>query len=92
MNFTDEQIKELRTHMTMKTFNFKLDNVTKLLVIQKLKSAGVENDKGSISALIRVLLNYFVELIPDDPTFEYMIEKVQEEYIFTTKKNKRSSM
>ena len=35
MNFTDEQIKELRTHMTMKTFNFKLDNVTKLLVIQK---------------------------------------------------------
>jgi hypothetical protein len=85
-------MKELREHMTMKTFNFKLDDVTKLLVLQKLKANGLDTEKGTLSALIRVLLNYFIDLIPDDPTLEYLIRKTGEEYIFTTKKNKRSSM
>ena len=89
---TDEQKRELREQMTMKTFNFKLDDVTKLCVLQKLKENGLDTKKGTISALIRVLLNYFTELIPDDPTFEYIVQKVEEEYLFTTKKNKRSTM
>ena len=69
-----------------------LDDVTKLLVLQKLKENGLDTKKGTISALIRVLLNYFTDLIPDDPTFEYIVQKVEEEYLFTTKKNKRSTM
>lgn len=89
---TDEHKKELREHMSMKAFTFMLDDVTKLLVLQKLKENGLDTKKGTISALIRVLLNHFADLIPDDPTFEYIVRKVEEEYIFTTKKNKRSTM
>lgn len=89
---TDEHKKELREHMSMKAFTFMLDDVTKLCVLQKLRLNGLDTKKGTISALIRVLLNYFTELSPDDPTFEYIVQKVEEEYLFTTKKNKRSTM
>lgn len=89
---TNEQKRELREHMSMKTFNFKLDDVTKLCVLQKLRENNLDTKKGTISALIRVLLNYFTDLIPDDPTFKYIVQQVEEEYIFTTKKNKRSSL
>lgn len=89
---TDEHKRELREQMSMKAFTFMLDDVTKLLVIQKLKENGLDTKKGSISALIRVLLNYFTDIDPEDPTFMYIIQKVEEEYIFTTKKNKRSTM
>lgn len=91
-NMTDEHKRELREQMSMKAFTFMLDDVTKLLVIQKLKENGLDTKKGSISALIRVLLNYFTDIDPEDPTFMYIIQKVEEEYIFTTKKNKRSTM
>ena len=89
---TDEHKRELREHMSMKAFTFMLDNVTKLCVLQKLKENGLDTKKGTISALIRVLLNYFTDLSSDDPTFEYIVQKVEEEYLFTTKKNKRSTM
>lgn len=89
---TEEHKRELREQMSMKAFTFMLDDVTKLLVIQKLKENGLDTKKGSISALIRVLLNHFADLDPEDPTFMYIIQKVEEEYIFTTKKNKRSTM
>lgn len=84
--------KELREHMTMKLFNFYLDDLTKLRVIQRLKELGLDTKKGTFSALIRVMLNYFTELIDDDPTLEYILEKIEQEYILTTKKNKRSSL
>ena len=89
---TDEHKRELREHMSMKAFTFMLDDVTKMLVLQKLRENNLNTKKGTISALIRVLLNYFTDLIPDDPTFEYIVQQVEEEYIFTTKKNKRSTM
>ena len=89
---TNEHKRELREHMSMKAFTFMLDDVTKMLVLQKLRENNLDTKKGTISPLIRVLLNYFTDLIPDDPTFEYIIQQVEEEYIFTTKKNKRSTM
>ena len=92
VTMTEEHKRELREQMSMKAFTFMLDDVTKLLVIQKLKENGLDTKKGSISALIRVLLNYFTDIDPEDPTFMYIIQKVEEEYIFTTKKNKRSTM
>lgn len=89
---TNEEKRELREHMSMKAFTFMLDDVTKMLVLRKLREAGLDTEKGTISALIRVLLNYFTDLIPDDPTFEYIVREVENEYTFTTKKNKRSTM
>ena len=89
---TNHEKRELRAHMTMKTFNFMLDDITKLYVLQKLRENGLDTKKGTISALIRVLLNYFVDLSPDDPIFEYIVDEVEQEYLFTTKKNKRSSL
>lgn len=89
---TDEQKRELREHMSMKAFTFMLDDVTKLLVLQKLRKNKLDTKKGTMSALIRVLLNYFVSLIQDDPTLEYIVQEVEKEYLFTTKKNKRSTM
>lgn len=86
-----ENEKELREHMTMKLFNFYLDDVTKLKVLKKLRENGMTQEKGTLAALIRVLLNEFTEC--DNPiTTEYLIDKVQEEYTFTTKKNKRSKL
>lgn len=76
----------------MKLYNFYLDELTKLQAQKKLIENGCDTLKGSLSALIRVLLRYYIDLIPDDPTFEYLTRKVQEEYLYTTKKNKRSKM
>ena len=89
---TNEEKLKLREHMSMKAFTFMLDDVTKLLVLQKLRENGLDTKKGTISALIRVLLNYFTDLIPDDPTFEYIVRQIEAEYTFTTKKNKRSTL
>lgn len=83
---------ELRKHMTMKLFNFYLDDLTKLKVIQKLKANGIETEKGAIASVIRVLLNYFANLPDGDVLSDYIIEGVTLEYTFTTKKNKRSSL
>jgi hypothetical protein len=89
---TEEHKKELRKHMSMKAFTFMLDDITKLSVLQKLRINGLDTEKGTLSALIRVLLNYFAELPGNDPTFKQLCGKVKEEYLFTTKKNKRSTM
>ena len=89
---TDKEKKELREHMAMKAFTFMLDDITKLCVLQKLRVNGLDTEKGTMSALIRVLLNYFAELPGNDPTLKSIIDKVESEYIFTTKKNKRSTM
>ena len=89
---TDEHKKELREHMSMKAFTFMLDDVTKLLVLQKLREIGLDTKKGSISALIRVLLNHFAATPTADPAMIELAKEVEEEYLFTTKKNKRSTM
>lgn len=88
---TDNE-RELREHMTMKLFSFYLDDLTKVKVLHKLTELGLDTKKGTLSALIRVLLTYFAESINDDPTLEYILRQIEEEYVLTTKKNKRSSL
>lgn len=88
---TEEQIKYLRENTTMKLFNFYLDDVTKLMVLQKMRDLGLDGKKGTFSALIRVLLNEFAQ--NDDVHIDEIIKyKVQDEYILTTRKNKRSKL
>lgn len=84
--------KELREHSRMKAFTFMLDDITKLKVLKKLKALGLDTKKGSISALIRVLLNDFAEVPAGHPGMSELAKQVEEEYLFTTKKNKRSTM
>lgn len=86
---TDEQKKYLRTKTAMSPFNFMLDDVTKMEVVQKLIDLGLWTAKGTLSALIRVLLSEFAK---NPNVSQDIIDKVKEEYLFTTKKNKRSSM
>lgn len=86
-----ESDKEIRANTAMKPFNFYLDDITKLNVLKRLRGLGLDTAKGSISALIRVLLNYFAQT--DDTKFVLMMsELIKDEYIFTTKKNKRSKL
>ena len=88
---TNEHKKELRENSNMRPFMFYLDDVTKLQVLQKLRENGLDTAKGTLSALIRVLLSQFAET--DSPEWEEVVcNQVQEEYIFTTKKNKRSKL
>lgn len=88
---TEEQIAFLRENTTMKLFNFYLDDVTKLQVLQKMHTLGLDGKKGTLAALIRVLLNEFAE--SDDVHHDSIIKyKVEEEYLLTTKKNKRSKL
>lgn len=88
---TEEQKKHLREVSNMKAFTFYLDDITKMTVLRKLRELGVDTKKGSLSALIRVLLTEFAE--NDNSVYdEYIGARVQEEYLFTTKKNKRSTL
>lgn len=88
---TDEEKQAVREMSSMKAFTFFIDDVTKLEVMQKLKDIGCDTKKGSFSALIRVLLSMFAR--NENPQYiDYVREKVNEEYLFTTKRNKRSTM
>lgn len=88
---TSEQKNELREHMSMRAFTFYLDDITKLEVLTKLRENGCDQKKGTLAALIRVLLSEFAAAT--DPTYTNSIFcKVEQEYLFTTKKNKRSNM
>ena len=89
---TPDEIKKLRENSCMHALTFNLDDVTKYYALKRLRENNLDTAKGSISALIRVLLRYFTELIDDDPTFQYFIAEIEKEYLFTTKKNKRSTM
>ena len=88
---TREEIAHIRENTSMKLFNFYLDDVTKLQVLQKMQSLGIDGQKGTLAALIRVLLNEFAE--NDDLHHDLIIKyKVQDEYRLTTRKNKRSKL
>lgn len=84
--------KALRDVSAMKIFNFYLDEPTKQEVIQKLKDTGFDTKKGTLSALIRALLHFFVELDRDDEMYTKILIDTYEEYLYTTTKNKRSSL
>jgi hypothetical protein len=83
-----EQEKQLRIHSKMSAFTFYIDDVTKLAVMHKLKELGLDTAKGSLSATIRVLLQEFATLTPTPA----LAEKIKQEYLFTTRKNKRSTL
>jgi hypothetical protein len=88
---TEEEKKLIRENTKMKLFNFYLDDVTKYEVLKKLRELGVDTKKGAIAATIRVLLNIFVE--SEDESFDtFVAERVELEYLLTTKKNKRSRL
>lgn len=89
---TKDEKQKLRDVSAMKIFNFYLDDPTKFEVLQKLKDTGFDVKKGTFAALIRTLLHYFVELDRDDPIYTKLIVDMYEEYLYTTKKNKRSAL
>ena len=89
---TKDEKKAQRDVSAMKLFNFYLDEPTKREVLQKLEDTGFDTKKGTLSALIRALLNFFVELNRDDETYTKIIIDTYEEYLYTTTKNKRSSL
>ena len=88
----NEQDKMLRERTSMKLFNFYLDDLTKLAVLKRLRLNGLDSTKkGTFAALIRVLLRQFAET--NNPEWiEAVCNDVEEEYLFTTKKNKRSTL
>lgn len=88
---TNEEKRYVRENSNMKMFNFYLDDVTKLEVLQKLHRFGLDTKKGTLSALIRVLLRQFAETDCAE-WVEMTCEQVNDEYVFTSRKNKRSSM
>lgn len=91
MRLTENDKRVLRESTNMRLFNFYLDDVTKLECLRKLRENGIETEKGALSALIRVLLNQFAN--SDLPEWvEMTCNQVYEEYVLTTKKNKRSKL
>jgi hypothetical protein len=80
--------KELRGVTNMSAFTFYLDDFTKLGVLEKLRAMGLDTKKGALSATIRVLLNEFAK---SDIDMSVKAE-IESEYLFTTKKNKRSTL
>lgn len=72
-------------------FNFYLDDETKMQATNKLVRLCKEQAKGQLAALIRVLLNIFINT-PDDKVDPLLIQAIAAEYEYTTKKNKRSKM
>lgn len=87
--------QELREIITMKPFPFFLDDVTRLKVLQKLQSiglAGQQYSKGLLSATCRALLNCWANDALNMMQYPYSRQMIEAEYVFTTKKNKRSNM
>lgn len=76
----------------MSAFTFYLDDETKLAVQQRLSMIVPDAKKGALAALIRVLLRDFVSLPFDDHMLDSYKEAIEEEYLYTTKKNKRSKL
>ena len=76
----------------MRLVTFYLDDETRLAVEQRLSSLVPEAKKGAMAPLIRVLLREFISLPFDDAYLTQYQQKIEEEYLYTTKKNKRSKL
>ena len=72
-------------------FNFYLDDELKMQVTNKLVRLCKEKPKGQIAALIRAMLNQFVNT-PDEKVNPLLIEAINAEYEYTSKLNKRSHL
>lgn len=90
LKLTPEELRLLRDKDSMKPFTLYIDETTKLMCKVKLHELGVDTEKGSIAALIRVLMRHFAD--GDPIKYSAIAEEVLAEYTYTTKKNKRSSM
>ena len=75
----------------MQIFNFYIDEDTKLKAQLKLCEIGVVGEKGALAALIRVLLREFID-VRVTAAVTYIVQKVQSNYTYTTKRNKRSRL
>lgn len=76
----------------MSSFTLYIDENTKLAVQQRLSMLVPDANKGTMASLIRVLLRDFVSLPFDDSLLDSYKEAIEEEYLYTTKKNKRSKL
>ncbi len=76
----------------MSLFTLYIDENTKLAVQQRLSMLVPDANKGTMASLIRVLLRDFVSLPFDDSLLDSYKEAIEEEYLYTTKKNKRSKL
>lgn len=76
----------------MQLYAFYLDEPTKLAVEQRLSMLAPDTKKGAFAALLRVLLREFVALPFDDHSLTSLQEKLEAEYVYSTKKNKRSKL
>lgn len=76
----------------MQLYAFYVDDETKLAVEQRLSMLVPDTKKGAMAALLRVLLREFVALPFDDVSLTSLQEKLEAEYIYSTKKNKRSKL
>ena len=76
----------------MSLFTLYIDENTKLAVQQRRSMLVPDANKGTMAAPIRVLLRDFVSLPFDDSLLDSYKEAIEEEYLYTTKKNKRSKL
>lgn len=77
--------------MAKKLFNFYLEDAIKELAMNKLENIMGKREKGAFASLIRVMINEFV-CSNDENYLNKVIPKVEEEYVNTQLKNKRSTM
>jgi len=72
-------------------FNFYLDDEIKQKATDKLKRITNEKPKGQVASLIRVLLKQFIAT-PDEKVNPILLEAIDAEYEYSSKRNKRSSL
>lgn len=76
----------------MKICNFYLDDDTKYLVQAKIASLPIEATKGCLAATIRALLKVFIATDNKIIVESGLLDSIINEYVTTTKKNKRSKL
>ena len=78
--------------MAKSLFNFYLDDIDKTLAEEKLESLFGQQSKGQLAALLRVLLKDFIAT-PDIVLHKNnLASKINEEFVYSQKKNKRSKL
>lgn len=75
--------------MAKNLFNFYLDDDVKYAAMDKLTRVCGEHSKGQLASLIRVMLTDFA-LTPDEQVSNELVEKIKQEYVYNTSKNKRT--
>ena len=75
--------------MAKNLFNFYLDDDVKYAAMDKLTRVCGEYGKGQLASLIRVMLTDFA-LTPDEQVSNELVEKIKQEYVYNTFKNKRT--